>query len=188
MPRRIDVESANPEPLASGATEQPGPPASGTTEQSETTASATAQQPETSASATAQQSETPASATAHQPETPGSGTSDNLEPEIRRVELCELSNVPGSATRRLTVLSEVTVPLTVELGQTTMRVRDLLTVGPGSVIELDRDAKSPVDVRAGGQVIARGEVVVIGDMFGVRVTELVGSKEKENAENEGPQG
>jgi flagellar motor switch protein FliN/FliY len=177
MPRRIDVESANPEPLASGATEQPGPPASGTTEQPETTASETAQQSETTVGGTAQQSEPP-----------GSATSDNSEPEVHRIELCELSNIPGAATRRLTVLSEVTVPLTVEMGQTTMRVRDLLTVGPGSVIELDRDAKSPVDVRAGGQVIARGEVVVIGDMFGVRVTELVGSKEKENAENEGPQG
>ena len=161
------MESANPEPLASGATEQSGPPASGTTEQSETTASATAQQ-----------SEPPASATAQQSEPPASGTSDNSAPEIRRVELRELSNTPGAATRRLTVLSEVTVPLTVELGQTTMRVRDLLTVGPGSVIELDRDARSPVDVRAGGQVIARGEVVVVNEKYGIRLTDVISPAER----------
>jgi flagellar motor switch protein FliN len=122
------------------------------------------------------------------PEPLESGTPDNPEPEIRRVELHELSGTATAGPRPLTVLSEVTVPLTVELGQTTMRIRDLLAVGPGSVIELDREARSPVEIRAGGQLIAHGEVVVIDDMFGVRVTELVVPREKEHAQTEGPQG
>ena len=63
--------------------------------------------------------------------------------------------------------------MTVQLGQVRLRVRDLLSLAEGSVIELDRAVGAPVDVLANGSLIARGDVVVVGDELGVRVTELL---------------
>jgi flagellar motor switch protein FliN/FliY len=73
----------------------------------------------------------------------------------------------------LSLLSDVKLAITVELGRTTMRVRDLLELGAGSVVELDRSAGTPVDVLVNGTIVARGEVVVVDDELGVRVTEVV---------------
>lgn len=80
----------------------------------------------------------------------------------------------GAATSGLDVLHDVEMGVTVELGRTRMQLRDILTVVPGSVIELDRAASAPVDVLVNGTLIARGEVVVIDEEFGIRVTEIVG--------------
>lgn len=74
----------------------------------------------------------------------------------------------------VTVLHEVEMGVTVELGRTRMLVRDILGLSVGSVIELDRAAGSPVDVLVNGTLIARGEVVVIDEEFGIRVTEVIG--------------
>lgn len=79
---------------------------------------------------------------------------------------------PGPALG-LDVLNDVAVTVTVELGRVQMRVRDLLALQEGSVVELDRVAGSPVDVLVNGTTVARGEVVVVGDELGVRVTSLV---------------
>jgi flagellar motor switch protein FliN/FliY len=67
--------------------------------------------------------------------------------------------------------------VTAELGRTTMAVADLLGLAPGSLIELDRAAGSPIDVLVNGTLIARGEVVVIDDDFGLRITEIIGPDE-----------
>ena len=67
--------------------------------------------------------------------------------------------------------------MTAELGRTRMLVRDVLGLAPGSVIELDRAAGSPVDVLVNGSLIARGEVVVIDEEFGIRITEVLGYSE-----------
>jgi flagellar motor switch protein FliN/FliY len=64
--------------------------------------------------------------------------------------------------------------VTAELGRTTMPVADLLGLAPGSLIELDRAAGSPIDVLVNGTLIARGEVVVIDEDFGLRITEIIG--------------
>jgi len=63
--------------------------------------------------------------------------------------------------------------VTVELGRTRMPVRQLLALSPGSVIELNRSANTPVDVFVNGTLFARAEVVVIDDEFGVRITDIV---------------
>ena len=63
--------------------------------------------------------------------------------------------------------------VTAELGRKRMSVRDLLALTPGAVIELDRAAGSPVDVLVNGTLIARGEVVVIDEEFGIRISEIV---------------
>jgi flagellar motor switch protein FliN/FliY len=60
-----------------------------------------------------------------------------------------------------------------ELGRTRMNVRDLLSLSPGVVVELDRAAGSPADLLVNGRLIARGEVVVIDENFGIRITEIV---------------
>ena len=74
----------------------------------------------------------------------------------------------------LEVLHEVALGVTAELGRTRMLVRDVLGLAPGSVIELDRAAGSPVDVLVNGSLIARGEVVVVDEEFGIRITEVLG--------------
>jgi flagellar motor switch protein FliN/FliY len=79
-----------------------------------------------------------------------------------------------SASRSLDLLNDVEMAVTVELGRTRMLVRDLLSLAPGAVVELDRAAGSPVDVLVNGKLIARGEVVVIDDDFGIRISEIIG--------------
>ncbi|MBW8826843.1 MAG: flagellar motor switch protein FliN [Acidobacteria bacterium] len=64
--------------------------------------------------------------------------------------------------------------VTAELGRTKMTVRELLALAPGAVVELDRAAGSPVDVLVNGTLVARGEVVVIDEEFGIRISEIVG--------------
>jgi len=83
--------------------------------------------------------------------------------------------VPG-ASRPMTLLHDVEMGVTAELGRTRMTVRDLLSLTPGAVVELDRAAGSPVDVLVNGTLIARGEVVVIDEEYGIRISEIVGSR------------
>ncbi|MFG1925782.1 flagellar motor switch protein FliN [Cryptosporangium sp. NPDC048952] len=73
----------------------------------------------------------------------------------------------------LDLLHGVEMDVTAELGQTRMTVRDLLSLSPGSVVELDRLAGSPADLLVNGRMIGRGEVVVIDENFGIRVTEII---------------
>ncbi|MFL6145741.1 MAG: flagellar motor switch protein FliN [Labedaea sp.] len=77
------------------------------------------------------------------------------------------------------LLHGVDMEITVELGRTSMTVRDLLSLSNGSVIELDRTAGSPADVLVNRQLIARGEVVVIDEYFGIRITEILASGERD---------
>ena len=71
--------------------------------------------------------------------------------------------------------------VTVELGRSTMTVEDVLALGPGSVIELNKLAGEPVDILVNEQLIARGEVVVVDENFGVRVTEIVSPRRRATA-------
>ncbi|MFC6345299.1 flagellar motor switch protein FliN, partial [Nocardioides hankookensis] len=70
------------------------------------------------------------------------------------------------------LLHGVDMEVTVEIGRTRMTVRDLLDLTPGAVLELDRAAGSPADLLVNGRLIARGEVVVIDEDFGLRITEI----------------
>ena len=84
----------------------------------------------------------------------------------------------GTATvtpvaRGLEMLHGVIMDVTVELGRTRMSVRELLALSPGTVLELDRAAGSPADMLVNGRLIARGEVVVVDEDFGLRITEIV---------------
>jgi flagellar motor switch protein FliN/FliY len=79
----------------------------------------------------------------------------------------------ATSMRPITLLNDVMLEVTAELGRMRMKMRDLMALAPGSVIELDRAAGSPVDVLINGALLAHGEVVVIDEEFGVRVSEIV---------------
>jgi flagellar motor switch protein FliN/FliY len=90
---------------------------------------------------------------------------------------------PGGVARRgdaaigvrggLDMLHDVEMEVSAELGRTRMSVRELLSLIPGAIVELDRAAGSPADLLVNGRLIARGEVVVIDENFGIRITEIV---------------
>lgn len=82
--------------------------------------------------------------------------------------------------RGVDVINDVEMGVTAELGRTRMTVRELLGLQPGSIVELDRAAGSPVDLLVNGTLVARGEVVVIDEEFGVRITEIIGYDNKPN--------
>jgi flagellar motor switch protein FliN len=101
-------------------------------------------------------------------------TTDSTDPTVAPAAFPDLgTGVASDRTGDLDLLSDVTLEVTVQLGQVRLRVRDLLKLAEGSVIELDRAVGAPVDVLANGSLIARGDVVVVGDELGVRITELV---------------
>ncbi|MFO7299365.1 MAG: flagellar motor switch protein FliN [Actinomycetes bacterium] len=86
----------------------------------------------------------------------------------------ELGNGAGTgALRDVDVLGDVRLEVTVELGRIQMKVRDLLALQEGAVVDLDRTAGAAVDVVVNGTLVARGDVVVVDDELGVRITEVV---------------
>lgn len=87
--------------------------------------------------------------------------------------------VDAALAANLRLLQDVDVKLTVEIGSTALTLRELLALGEESVIELDREANELLDVFVNGTLIGRGEVVTVGEKFGVRMTELV-APEKRN--------
>ena len=82
----------------------------------------------------------------------------------------------ADGTPELERLYDVPVELAVEIGRTQMTIRETLALGPGSIVTLNRLAGEPVDLLVNGKPIARGEVVVIDEEFGLRVTEVVASE------------
>ena len=99
------------------------------------------------------------------------------EPEIASHEfqpLDALAAATAGGGRSLEFLGEVELGVTAELGRARLTVRNVLNLAPGSIVELDRTAGSPVDVLVNGTLIARGEVVVVDEEFGIRISEIVG--------------
>ncbi len=78
-------------------------------------------------------------------------------------------------TPGLNLVLDVPVMLTVELGSCQLPMKDVLQLNVGSVVQLDKPAGAPVELSVNGKVIARGEVVVVEDRFGVKITELIGA-------------
>jgi flagellar motor switch protein FliN len=102
------------------------------------------------------------------------------EPVVEEVQFSELPAVEGplDEVADIDLLLDVPLQITVELGQATRTIRELLELGRGSILHLSRNAGEPVDVLVNGQHIARGEVVVIDESFGIRVTEVVSQAER----------
>jgi len=78
----------------------------------------------------------------------------------------------------LEVLMDVPVTISMEIGRTSLNIRSLLQLNQGSIVELDRLAGEPLDVLVNGTLIARGEVVVINEKFGIRLTDVISPAER----------
>src|SRR5918912_1301457 len=79
----------------------------------------------------------------------------------------------AAQSRRIELLLDVPLELSVELGRTRMSIQELLSLGPGSVIELDKVAGEPLDILVNNRLVARGEAVVVNDKFGIRITDIL---------------
>ena len=98
---------------------------------------------------------------------------------VSEAEFLQLSHPAGQPeARNIDMLMDVNLPVSIELGRTRMAITDILALGPGSVVELNKLAGEPVDVMVNGKAVAKGEVVVIDENFGVRVTQLLTAEER----------
>jgi flagellar motor switch protein FliN/FliY len=100
-------------------------------------------------------------------------------PEARPADFQQLgSKCERSRSQNLDLLMDVSLPISIELGRTSMSIQEILNLGPGSVVELNKLAGEPVDLLVNNKIVARGEVVVIDENFGIRVTSLVSPEER----------
>ena len=100
------------------------------------------------------------------------------ENETIKAESTAMSDSIG--IENLKVLENIEVKLTVAVGSTEMKIKDLLKLNEGSVVELERLAGDPLDILANGVKIAKGEVVMVGERFGVRFTEVTNPEDRVN--------
>lgn len=103
------------------------------------------------------------------------------EADAQPVQLDTLEADPAPATAsgdRLDMVLDIAVTLSMEVGRTRVPIRNLLQLSQGSVVELERTADEPLDIFANGTLIAHGEVVVINERFGVRLTDVVSPAER----------
>jgi len=92
----------------------------------------------------------------------------NPEDDEQLLEAASVDNNPN-----LNVILNIPVQMSLELGRTKMDLRDLLSLGQGSVVELERMIDEPLDVLVNGALVAHGEVVVVDNKFGIRLTDIV---------------
>lgn len=102
------------------------------------------------------------------------------QPEV--AELDELTDASGGLsadeTRKLDTILDIPVTISMEVGRSKINIRNLLQLNQGSVVELDRVAGEPLDVLVNGTLIAHGEVVVVNDKFGIRLTDVISQVER----------
>jgi flagellar motor switch protein FliN/FliY len=84
-------------------------------------------------------------------------------------------NATAESPSNLNLVMDVPVSLTIELGSCQLPMKEVLQLNVGSVVQLDKPADAPVELSVNGKLIARGEVVVIEDRFGVKITEVIGN-------------
>jgi flagellar motor switch protein FliN/FliY len=96
-------------------------------------------------------------------------TNAGTEPALDELGVGVMSN----AEVPLAMLMDLTLPLSIELGRTRMTVQDILRLGRGSVVQLERLAGEPIDLYVADRRFAEGEVVVLGEHFGVRITRII---------------
>lgn len=105
------------------------------------------------------------------PATPARGASNEVFPPLD-------ANASGGNKRELDMIMDIPVRLSVELGRTRVTIKQLLELTQGSVVELDGLPGEPMDVLINGYLVAQGEVVVVDDKFGIRITEIVNASER----------
>lgn len=113
-----------------------------------------------------------------QPKHLGEMGSQNAEVQSAAFSTFDNVDLPQNEKRNLNMLMDIPLQVTVELGRTTHTVKDILELSSGSIIELDKLAGEPVDIHVNNKLIAQGEVVVIDENFGVRVTDIVSQSDR----------
>lgn len=107
---------------------------------------------------------------------------ESSEDQVKTVELEELAEDKSTITpdekRRLDTILDIPVTISMEVGRSSISIRNLLQLNQGSVVELDRVAGEPLDVMVNGTLIAHGEVVVVNDKFGLRLTDVISQTER----------
>ncbi|MCF4009105.1 flagellar motor switch protein FliN [Rheinheimera sp. UJ63] len=100
--------------------------------------------------------------------------------DAKTVDLEELKDEKGSALdkRKLDTILDIPVTISMEVGRAKISIRNLLQLNQGSVVELERIAGEPLDVLVNGTLIAHGEVVVVNDKFGIRLTDVISQIER----------
>jgi flagellar motor switch protein FliN/FliY len=106
-----------------------------------------------------------------------------MEDTSAQAESVPLDNLQSSATAsgddvNLDVILDIPVTISMEIGNTKINIRNLLQLNQGSVVELDRMAGEPLDVMVNGTLIAHGEVVVVNEKFGIRLTDIISPAER----------
>ncbi|ART79725.1 flagellar motor switch protein FliN [Oceanisphaera avium] len=124
-------------------------------------------------------------AMAEQTEKDAEPASKEPEPEdtAKPVELDDFNDpnnkaLSGDERRKLDAILDIPVTISMEVGRTQISIRNLLQLNQGSVVELDRLAGEPLDVMVNGTLIAHGEVVVVNDKFGIRLTDVISQTER----------
>jgi flagellar motor switch protein FliN/FliY len=102
--------------------------------------------------------------------------------EVRQADFKPLTKAPvNNSTRNIDLILDVPLEISVVLGKTKKNIRDILNLGTGSLIELDKLAEEPVDILVNGKKVAYGEVVVVDENFGVRITSIISGEERVKA-------
>ena len=96
-------------------------------------------------------------------------------------EAAQQAAAPSSGPATLGFIMDVTLQITVEVGRAKMTIQDLLQLGQGSVVELEKLAGEPLDVYINGKQVARGEAVIVNEKFGVRLTEIISTEARVEA-------
>ena len=99
---------------------------------------------------------------------------DNLVDEVKAGD----DSINKLKVQNLDFILDIPLKVTVELGRTSVIIKDLLQLGQGSVLELDKLAGEPLEVLVNGKLVARGEVVVINEKFGIRLTDIISPVER----------
>jgi len=102
----------------------------------------------------------------------------DLDSENTGEDAGNLSSASASTAANLSSLENIEVSLSVEVGSAQLKIRELLNLNEGSVLELDRLAGDPLDIKANGTLIAKGEVVMVGERFGIRFSSIVDPSER----------
>lgn len=110
----------------------------------------------------------------------GSGIHGNVQPDIQPAVFSsfEQAQIQNTETKNLDMLLDIPLQVTVELGRTKRSVKEILELSAGSIIELDKLAGEPVDILVNNRLVAKGEVVVIDENFGVRVTDIISKSDR----------
>lgn len=100
-------------------------------------------------------------------------------PEINSSQSPDVENTvvtDNNGKGSLETLLDVSVPVIIEFGRTSMKLQEVLELGPGSVIELDRTVGEPIDIYVSDRKLAEGEVVVVDEHFGIRITKILSDR------------